>query len=557
MPKITWRLPGAAVAGIMVLALGACSLPLPWLAKPSDKASLEVRLPSVPDAADASRIIGSRDIVPSPLTTADLKYRVELSPQSGDPVVRDSLAVTAIAVDGLVPGKWNLKVTGYLTAANDLFQDSVPVDLVAGPNTVNLVLKPLQTPSTGLGNISLFISWPAGQVDSATAYLATDPARLRDTALKAGELSTVNATSSTLTLSKTDIPSGTYYLTVDLMMGTALAATVIEVVQIYDYRTSKAAIVLDGKISRPPDAPTKLAVASRKNDGIDFSWLDNSNTETGYEFHDGIKWQKLNAGTASYSVAAPPIVATTYKVRATNPFGASTEISYAFAPCFVTYSANTGDKGTAPVDAYVYEAGSSAKAMAIGTMAKTGFSFAGWNTNAGGTGTAYNPADSFVLPAGGMTLYAQWTPNTAAITISLANPFDDTSGSLDPDKSGLALGSSISSSDPGNTGQSLDSIRAILDRAKGESVTLTATGGSYTNYKWMLSGSGVLPVLTGTLSSSAILTTDATTELAVVTVTLAFGNGRNTKGLPLYQYTRSLRIQIVDLTQALPSGGMR
>jgi uncharacterized repeat protein (TIGR02543 family) len=558
MPNIGTRLSGVAMAGFLAMVSGACSLPFPWVATATPKASLVVLLPSTSATATASRGGGSRDIIPAVLKASALSYRVRLS-QTGDPIVRDRLAVTNIVVDNLVPGAWDLTVTGYFEAGKDIFQASTAVDLVAGANTVELTLDPLQTAVTGKGDLSLAISWPKGQIDTANAFLASDPRALRDTALATKELSAVDAASTGLSIAKTGIASGTYYLTVDLSVGTALAATVIEVVHIYDYRTSAATIVLDGKISLPPDSPTGLAVASRTEGGIDFSWVDNSNTETGYEFHDGSAWIALSAGKVAYTVSVAPLVNTVFKVRAKNDFGPSAIASYTFAPCFVTYSANTADSGTVPVDAYTYEAGSKVKVMATGTIAKTGFVITGWNSNAGGTGTAFSPSDSLVMPAGGLTLYAQWTPNTAVITISLDNPFDDTPGSLDPDKSGLALDFSVSPTNP-----TRNSILANLDRSKGESVTITATGGSYTNYKWVLFGNGwgVLPKVVDELSTSSSVTLTTYTnkfleepdvELAVVTLTLAFGNGTNALELPLYQYSRTLRFQIVDSNTVIPS----
>ena len=46
---------------------------------------------------------------------------------------------------------------------------------------------------------------------------------------------------------------------------------------------------------------------------------------------------------------------------------------------------------------------------------RTGYTFTGWNKSADGSGTAYNPSDDVVLPAGGITLYAQWKANTYKI----------------------------------------------------------------------------------------------------------------------------------------------
>ncbi len=50
-----------------------------------------------------------------------------------------------------------------------------------------------------------------------------------------------------------------------------------------------------------------------------------------------------------------------------------------------------------------------------------GYTFAGWNTQANGTGTGYLPGSTFVL-ASDITLYAQWVPNTVTF-------FENASGS--------------------------------------------------------------------------------------------------------------------------------
>ena len=47
--------------------------------------------------------------------------------------------------------------------------------------------------------------------------------------------------------------------------------------------------------------------------------------------------------------------------------------------------------------------------IASNAFEKTGFVFTGWNTEADGSGTAYEDAGSFTMPLDGETLYAQWT----------------------------------------------------------------------------------------------------------------------------------------------------
>ena len=63
------------------------------------------------------------------------------------------------------------------------------------------------------------------------------------------------------------------------------------------------------------------------------------------------------------------------------------------------------------------------KALNQNTFVRTGYTFTGWNTNVDGTGTTY--ADKAVVSnltytdGESFTLYAQWQPNTASITVTM------------------------------------------------------------------------------------------------------------------------------------------
>ncbi len=54
---------------------------------------------------------------------------------------------------------------------------------------------------------------------------------------------------------------------------------------------------------------------------------------------------------------------------------------------------------------------------------RTGYSFVEWNTESDGTGTGYTASDSFSMPAGDKTLYAQWSINSYTVS------FDSQGGS--------------------------------------------------------------------------------------------------------------------------------
>jgi uncharacterized repeat protein (TIGR02543 family) len=77
----------------------------------------------------------------------------------------------------------------------------------------------------------------------------------------------------------------------------------------------------------------------------------------------------------------------------------------------VTYNGNGNTGGSVPVDASSpYSGGSSVTVLGnTGSLSRTSFTFGGWNTAANGSGTDYNPADTFTITAD-TTLYARWTP---------------------------------------------------------------------------------------------------------------------------------------------------
>ncbi len=75
----------------------------------------------------------------------------------------------------------------------------------------------------------------------------------------------------------------------------------------------------------------------------------------------------------------------------------------------VTYDLNTGT-GTAPVDNNEYTDGDTVAVQpAPADATRSGFSFAGWNTAADGSGTAYVPGSSTFAITADTVLYAQWS----------------------------------------------------------------------------------------------------------------------------------------------------
>jgi uncharacterized repeat protein (TIGR02543 family) len=84
----------------------------------------------------------------------------------------------------------------------------------------------------------------------------------------------------------------------------------------------------------------------------------------------------------------------------------------------VLYSANTGS-GTPPTDGKNYQSGYKVTVQGQGSLTKVGYTFAGWNTAANGSGHARAVGSTFVMGNGDVTLYAVWTPvQSVGITIT-------------------------------------------------------------------------------------------------------------------------------------------
>jgi uncharacterized repeat protein (TIGR02543 family) len=95
----------------------------------------------------------------------------------------------------------------------------------------------------------------------------------------------------------------------------------------------------------------------------------------------------------------------------------------------VAYAASGATGGSVPTDVLSpYDYGTTVTVLGAGSLARTGYSFDGWNTAANGSGIAYQPGDTFPMPALAVTLYPQWTINAYAV----AYDGNDATGGLVP-----------------------------------------------------------------------------------------------------------------------------
>jgi uncharacterized repeat protein (TIGR02543 family) len=145
----------------------------------------------------------------------------------------------------------------------------------------------------------------------------------------------------------------------------------------------------------------------------------------------------------------------------------------------VDYNGNTSTSGTAPIDvSSPYTAGSTVTVLGntgSPVLAKTGYTFANWNTAADGSGTSYSPTSTFLINSN-TTLYAQWTPVPPTTYIVAYNGNTSTSGTAPTDVSSpYTAGSSVTVL--GNTGS------PVLAKTSYQFAGWnTAADGSGTNY---------------------------------------------------------------------------
>ncbi|CAH1213359.1 hypothetical protein PAECIP111893_03675 [Paenibacillus plantiphilus] len=83
----------------------------------------------------------------------------------------------------------------------------------------------------------------------------------------------------------------------------------------------------------------------------------------------------------------------------------------------VTYSGNGATSGSAPTDGGSYAGGVAVAVYGnLGNLSKTGYTFAGWNTQADGDGANYAAGAIFTMETANVTLYAKWKSSNADLS---------------------------------------------------------------------------------------------------------------------------------------------
>jgi uncharacterized repeat protein (TIGR02543 family) len=142
----------------------------------------------------------------------------------------------------------------------------------------------------------------------------------------------------------------------------------------------------------------------------------------------------------------------------------ATAVTNLFAATYsVIYNDNGATSGTVPTDATGYHNLDEVTVLGnTGSLEKTGFTFAGWNTQANGQGTTYATNDSFDISSNA-TLYALWESSDAGLT-SVAAQIDNAPAGGDGSQTNTAITWAINVSN-GKTSLALADIAAADDAA--------------------------------------------------------------------------------------------
>jgi uncharacterized repeat protein (TIGR02543 family) len=176
---------------------------------------------------------------------------------------------------------------------------------------------------------------------------------------------------------------------------------------------------IERTVTRSIDIPALLTVTYNANGATSGTAPIDSNSY-GYNATVTVLGNTGNLAKAGYTFAGWNTAAngsgTSYAPGATFQITDNTTLYAKWAAIIytVTYDANGATSGTAPIDSNSYSYNATVTVLGnTGNLAKAGYTFAGWNTAANGSGTSYAPGATFQI-TDNTTLYAQWTAIIAA-----------------------------------------------------------------------------------------------------------------------------------------------
>ncbi|CAN2226769.1 Listeria/Bacterioides repeat [Candidatus Nanopelagicaceae bacterium] len=275
-------------------------------------------------------------------------------------------------------------------------------------------------------------------------------------------------------------------------------------------------------------------------------------TVTGKTIGQIVTLDSTTATKAGYTFGGWSIGGTTYPAGASYTIGNGNVVPVAVwnaATYSLSYNGNGATGGTVPGSGTFTTGGSYTASSNTGILAKTGFTFAGWNTTANGDGTSYAEGATNVTATADLILYAKWTAASFAVTY-VANGATSTL----PTQSAVQFGNTFTVA-PAAT-QAGKTFTGWSDNTNtygggstytmgGAAVTLTAT---WANQLFAITyslngGTGASAPTQGALSSSDTFTVQSTSATKAGYSFGGWSNGTNT-----YQANASYNMTTTNVT---------
>lgn len=271
--------------------------------------------------------LGSRTVLPESITATIAKYKIyAIGPDN----IKSETTITVSnhIISELTPGMWSITIEG-LNENDNLVARGIKSDIEVNKNekvNISVSLLPIQNSK---GSLSFTIDWSnTTMTDNTISDISVE--LVSRTTNQSIPISHQHIGKS-ITINK-ELDSDFYTISVALKKGNILYASILEIIQVYDYLTSSKAITLnDSDVSKPPLSPTNYKVEQTDNTSIKISWNDNSKTELFYDIYVN----KNNSGFIELIKNLPANTNTythenlqvgnkyKYKVVAKNSFGES------------------------------------------------------------------------------------------------------------------------------------------------------------------------------------------------------------------------------------------
>jgi uncharacterized repeat protein (TIGR02543 family) len=247
-------------------------------------------------------------------------------------------------------------------------------------------------------------------------------------------------------------------------------------------------------------------------------------------------------GSANYMITETEFYGTIDEYRVGYSYDSVTD---ARASKTITFDSNYVGGATSTTQS-IYSGISAA--LTANTFSRTGFTFAGWNTSANGTGDSYSNSGSVTF-AVDTTLYAQWTGNSLTVTYdaqggsAVASSTVSAGGSISsaptaPTKTGYTL-SGWSTSSSGSTvtfayshGQTANFTLYAIWAANALTVTYNSKGGSDVSNGTVNTGAAISSAPTAPTKNGYTLVGWSATDGGTV-ITFPYTHGQ-TSGFTLY-----------------------